>query len=67
MTAKYHRFGSMVSIAPDAIAAFRVPLTAPGVGAVLELRRRCAAGPAVPPLEPHAASAAAVAITSAAY
>ena len=67
VTAKYHRLGSMVSIAPDAIAALRVPLTAPGVGAVLEPPPPLLLlVPLVPPLEPHAASTAAVAITSAA-
>jgi len=53
----------MVSIAPDAIAALRVPLTAPGVGAVLEPPPPLLL---VPPLEPHAATATAAAITSAA-
>jgi hypothetical protein len=43
----------------------RVPLTAPGVGAVLEPPPLLLV-PLVPPLEPHAASTAAVAITSAA-
>jgi len=56
----------MVSIAPDAIAALRVPLTAPGVGAGLEPPPPLLLVPLVPPLEPHAASTAAVAITSAA-
>jgi hypothetical protein len=58
----------MVSIAPDAIAALRVPLAAPGEGAVLEFPPPLLVPlvPLVPPLEPHAASATAAAITSAA-
>jgi hypothetical protein len=57
----------MVSIAPDAIAALRVPLAAPGEGAVLEFPPPLLVPLLlVPPLEPHAASTAAVAITSAA-
>jgi len=57
-----------VSIAPDAIAALRVPLATPGLGAVLEFPPPLLDPlvPLVPPLEPHAASTAAVAITSAA-
>jgi hypothetical protein len=59
----------MVSIAPDAIAALRVPLAAPGLGAALDpplLDPLLPLVPLVPPLEPHAASTAAAAITSAA-
>jgi len=59
----------MVSIAPDAIAALRVPLATPGEGAALELPPPLLVPlvPLVPPpLEPHAASATAAAITSAA-
>jgi hypothetical protein len=54
----------MVSIAPDAIAAFRVPLTAPGLGAELDPPLEPFVPLVPPPLEPHAAmtSAAAVAI-----
>jgi len=56
-----------VSIAPDAIAALRVPLAAPGEGAALDPPPLLVPlVPLVPPLEPHAASTAAVAITSAA-
>jgi hypothetical protein len=33
VTAKYQRLGSMVSMAPEDIAAVRVPLATPGVGA----------------------------------
>jgi hypothetical protein len=62
----------MVSIAPDAIAALRVPLATPGLGAALDpplldpLLPLLPLVPLVPPLEPHAASTAAAAITSAA-
>jgi hypothetical protein len=33
VTAKYQRFGSIVSMAPEDIAAVRVPLATPGLGA----------------------------------
>jgi hypothetical protein len=33
VTANHQRFGSMVSIAPDDIDAFRVPVATPGFGA----------------------------------
>jgi len=57
----------MVSIAPDAIAALRVPLAAPGEGAALEPPPPLLVPLLlVPPLEPHAATATAAAITSAA-
>jgi hypothetical protein len=41
VTANHHRFGSMVSIAPDDIAAVMVPVATPGFGA-----------PPLPPLPP---------------
>jgi hypothetical protein len=37
VTAKYQRFGSMVSMAPEDMDAFRVPLATPGFGPPLEL------------------------------
>src|SRR3984885_5403676 len=52
VTAKYHRLGSMVSIAPDDMAALSVPAGAPLAGAAVGPE------PAVlpPGLPPHAAS-----------
>jgi hypothetical protein len=62
----------MVSIAPDAIAAFSVPLTAPGAGAELDppllpLLPLLPLVPLVPPpLDPHAARTTAATVVSAA-
>src|SRR5712691_4600579 len=61
VTANHHRFGSMVSIAPDDIAAVRVPVATPGFG------------PPLPPpplllllLDPQAAASSAATAASAA-
>ena len=35
VTAKYHRLGSMLSIAPDDMAPSSVPVATPGFGAVV--------------------------------
>src|ERR1700683_2328939 len=61
VTAKYHRLGSMVSIAPDDIAALSVPAGAPLAGAAVEPEPA-----ALPPeLPPHAASRTAAVAASA--
>ena len=63
MTAKYHRLGSMLSIAPDDMAPVSVPVATPGFGAPV------LAGVAPPPLlvlpDEHAASSRAKAAQSA--
>jgi hypothetical protein len=57
VTAKYQRFGSIVSMAPEDIAAVRVPLATPGLGALPDAPDAPAAGGVLPELaEEQAAS-----------
>src|SRR5450631_1762043 len=56
VTAKYQRFGSIESMAPEDMAPVSVPVAAPALGAPAALADGVLAAPVPPPDEEHAAA-----------